>query len=99
MAVTHSFFVLDELESMHIGEEDERGDIGKGLDMTGSAELSSVCSIALCLLYHVVLSLWWVVGGGGGGGSQRLLSLNPTTVLVDLLFGFWLLLCCDNNHH
>ena len=65
MAVTHSFFVLDELESMHIGEEDERGDIGKGLDMTGSAELSSVCSIALCLLYHVVLSLC-----GGGGGEE-----------------------------
>ena len=64
MAVTHSFSILDELESMDIGEEDERGDIGKGLDMTGSAELSSVCSIALCLLYHVVLSL---CGGGGGG--------------------------------
>ena len=31
------------------------------------------------------------------GGSQRLLSLNPTTVLVVLLLGFWLLLGCDKN--
>ena len=32
------------------------------------------------------------------GGSQRLLSLNPTTVMVVLLLGFWLLLLlgCDN---
>ena len=30
------------------------------------------------------------------GGSQRLLYLNPTTVMVVLLFGLWLLLGCDN---
>ena len=84
MAVTHSFFVLDELESMHIGEEDERGDIGKGLDMTGSAELSSVCSIALCLLYHVVLSL---CGGGGGGGGI------PSDYLVSTQLQLWLFCC------
>ena len=55
-------------------------------------------SIALYLLYHVVLSLF---GGGGGSGwvvvvSQQLLSLNPTTVMVVLLLGLWLLLGCDN---
>ena len=38
-----------------------------------------------------------VVGGGGGGGSLRVLSLNPTTVLVVLLFGLWLLLDCDKK--
>ena len=36
-------------------------------------------------------------GFGGVGGSQRLLSLNPSTVLVVLLFGLWLLLGCDNK--
>ena len=60
-------------------------------------ETNNFCfqSIALFLLYHVVLSLcggWWVVVV-----SQRLLSLNPTTVMVVLLLGLWLLLGCDNN--
>ena len=55
-------------------------------------------SIALFLLYHVVLSSCggYVVGGGSGGGSQRLLCLNPTTVMVVLMLGLWLLLGCDN---
>ena len=47
-------------------------------------------SIALFLLYYVVLSLF---GGDVGGGSQRLLCVNPTSVLVVL----WLLLDCDNS--
>ena len=50
-------------------------------------------SIALFLLYHVVLSLC-----GGGGDSQRLLSLIPTPVMVVLLLGLWLLLGYDNKY-
>ena len=37
-----------------------------------------------------------VVVVGRGGGSKQLLCLNPTTVMVVLLFGLWLLLGCDN---
>ena len=37
------------------------------------------------------------MGGGGSGVSKRLLCLNPTTVLVVLLLGFWLLLGCENT--
>ena len=45
------------------------------------------------LSYHLVLSLWCC---GGGWYSKWLLSLNPTTVLVFLLFELWLSLGCDN---
>ena len=37
------------------------------------------------------------VGGCGVGGSHRLLCLNPTTVMVVLLWELWLLLGCDNK--
>ena len=56
---------------------------------------SDFCSIsALSCSFEF---LWWVVVVVVvGGGSQQLLCLNPTTVMVVLLFGLWLLLGCDN---
>ena len=46
---------------------------------------------ALSFSFEFLWWWWWLVGG-----FQRLLSLNPSTVLVVLLLGFWSLLGCDN---
>ena len=71
---------------------------GRGQKLFGGLHIKTknFCfqSIALFLLYYVLLSLY----GGVGGGSQRLLSSNPTTVLIVLLLGLRLLLGCDNDN-